>query len=106
MAEVTISPELMNKLSAMTKLYIKLFYDHHEDSTNALERCHFSGIYAILHAQENMKDAEHAVINDAVKDIITKDEAITITSILDDFNDKKKDEFLKALEKCGCKFKY
>ena len=100
-----ISPELMEKLSDITKTNIRQFYDHHKKADEKLERCDAEGITEFLTAQRGRVDTIHSLAEDSIDKRINVDERQTILSRMDDFEVAKRTELLKSLEKCDCKFK-
>jgi len=105
MAKVNIEPELMEKLSEITRIHIKQFNDAHRWADERFGECDPVGVTRLLWAQRSVTEAKYELIRDNMDKKITDDEMHTIIGRLNTFNEAKIKDFPRSLEKCGCKFK-
>jgi len=107
MAEVTDirSTKLYGKLGDMTQSDLRWYYKYHEDAEKKIKECDIAGFTDILKAQSYHAELFGDVTRDRLEGRITDDEMDSILDSVLEFEATKRDEFVKALRKCDCKFK-
>lgn len=102
---VTISPDLMTKLSPETRMHIDRFFENALELDKSIEKCGLVMVDRAFNMKHHFDEASSELTKDFNAKRITYDEETHIGDRIRDFHTTKMIGFIKGLEKCGCKFK-